>query len=177
MKLATLKDGSRDGQLVVVSRDLALAHYATGIADRLQQALDDWGFMSPQLEDLYDRLNQGRARHPFPFDPAQCMAPLPRPAQWVVASASNDEDGSAEARPVLWRGASDHLLGPRDDIVLAPGAVDTEMIVGKPYSGDYCPLGRLGQPEEIARVVHFLAADGSSYITGQVWGVNGGLDM
>jgi NAD(P)-dependent dehydrogenase (short-subunit alcohol dehydrogenase family) len=39
------------------------------------------------------------------------------------------------------------------------------------------PLGRLGEPEEVARVVHFLAADASSYITGQVWGVNGGLDM
>ncbi|RZL54673.1 MAG: fumarylacetoacetate hydrolase, partial [Variovorax sp.] len=67
MKLATLRDGSRDGQLVVVSRDLALAHYATGIAERLQQVLDDWGFMSPQLEDLYDQLNSGRARHAFPF--------------------------------------------------------------------------------------------------------------
>jgi NAD(P)-dependent dehydrogenase (short-subunit alcohol dehydrogenase family) len=39
------------------------------------------------------------------------------------------------------------------------------------------PIGRLGQPEEVARVVHFLAADASGYITGQVWGVNGGLDM
>jgi acetoacetyl-CoA reductase/3-oxoacyl-[acyl-carrier protein] reductase len=39
------------------------------------------------------------------------------------------------------------------------------------------PVGRLGRPEEIARVVHFLAADASAYITGQVWGVNGGLDM
>ena len=39
------------------------------------------------------------------------------------------------------------------------------------------PLARLGRPEEVARVVHFLAADASSYITGQVWGVNGGLDM
>ena len=42
MKLATYKDGSRDGQLVVVSRDLSTAHYATGIAHKLQQALDDW---------------------------------------------------------------------------------------------------------------------------------------
>ena len=47
MKLATYKDGSRDGQLVVVSRDLSSAHYATGIAGKLQQALDDWGFIAP----------------------------------------------------------------------------------------------------------------------------------
>ena len=55
MKLATYKDGSRDGQLVVVSRDLASAHYASGIATRLQQVLDDWNFLSPQLEDLARR--------------------------------------------------------------------------------------------------------------------------
>jgi acetoacetyl-CoA reductase/3-oxoacyl-[acyl-carrier protein] reductase len=41
----------------------------------------------------------------------------------------------------------------------------------------HIPLGRLGKPAEVARVVHFLAADASSYITGQVWGVNGGMDM
>ena len=57
MKLATYKDGSRDGQLLVVSRDLTSAHYATGIAERLQQVLDDWNFLSPQLQDLSDTLN------------------------------------------------------------------------------------------------------------------------
>ena len=61
MKLATYKDGSRDGQLVVVSRNLASAHYASGIASRLQQVLDDWNFLSPQLEDLSARLNDGKA--------------------------------------------------------------------------------------------------------------------
>ena len=60
MKLATYKDGSRDGQLLVVSRDLSTAHYATGIADRMQQVLDDWNFISPQLQDLSVSLNQGR---------------------------------------------------------------------------------------------------------------------
>lgn len=49
MKLATYKDGSRDGQLVVVSRDLSTAHYATGIASKLQQVLDDWNFLAPQV--------------------------------------------------------------------------------------------------------------------------------
>ena len=87
MKLATTKDGSRDGQLVVVARDLSSAHYATGICDHLQQALDDWNFISPQLRELYDTLNQGKARHAFAFDLRQCMAPLPRAYQWVDGSA------------------------------------------------------------------------------------------
>src|ERR1035437_1611446 len=95
MKLATYKDGSRDGQLIVVSRDLTTAHYATDIANKLQQVLDDWNFISPQLQDLYDALNRasetrssaGQARHTFPFDPHQCMAPLPRAFRRLGASA------------------------------------------------------------------------------------------
>ena len=81
MKLATYSDGSRDGQLLVVSRDLESAHYATGIAHRMQQALDDWNFIAPQLQDLYETLNHGKARHAFPFEAARCMAPLPRAYQ------------------------------------------------------------------------------------------------
>lgn len=135
MKLATLKDGSRDGQLVVVSRDLAQAHYATGIADRLQQVLDDWGFMSPQLQDLYTQLNHGRARHAFPFNPAQCMAPLPRAYQWADGSAYlNHVELVRKARgaevpasfytdPLMYQGGSDDFLGPRDDIVLPSEAM------------------------------------------------------
>jgi len=65
---------------------------------------------------------------------------------------------------------------------VTPGYISTEMLATVPEKvldglRAKIPLGRLGQPEEIARVVHFLAADGSAYITGQVWGVNGGLDM
>lgn len=134
MKLATLRDGSRDGQLVVVSRDLALAHYATGIAERLQQVLDDWGFMSPQLEDLYDQLNSGRARHAFPFDSAQCMAPLPRAYQWADGSAylnhvelvrkarGAEVPESFYADPLMYQGGSDDLQGARDPIVVASEA-------------------------------------------------------
>ena len=123
MKLATLKDGSRDGQLIVVSRDLGTAHFATGIAQRLQQALDDWNFIAPQLQDVYDALNQGRARHPFPFDPAQCMAPLPRAYQWIVADAYAPVGAAqpAAAEPPLRQGASDELLGAHDDIRVGAG--------------------------------------------------------
>ena len=87
MKLASYKDGSRDGQLVVVSRDLSQALYATGVASRLRQVLDDWNFLAPQLQDLAHTLDHGKARHAFPFDPAMCMAPLPRAARWVQAGA------------------------------------------------------------------------------------------
>ena len=131
MKLATYKDGSRDGQLIVVSRDLSSAHYATGIASKLQQVLDDWSFMSPQLQDLYDALNAGRARHAFPFEPAQCMAPLPRAYQWMDGSAYiNHVELVRKARnaempaafytdPLMYQGASDDFCGPCDDVVVA----------------------------------------------------------
>ena len=131
MKLATYKDGSRDGQLVVVSRDLSTAHYASGIATRLQQVLDDWNFLSPQLEDLYLTLNHGKARHAFPFEPEKCMAPLPRAYQWADGSAFiNHVELVRKARgaevpesfytdPLMYQGGSDDLLGPTDDIVCA----------------------------------------------------------
>jgi len=130
MKLATYKDGSRDGQLVVVSRDLSTAHYATGIADRLQQVLDDWNFLAPQLEDLYSTLNSGKARHAFPFDPAMCMAPLPRAYQWadgsayinhveLVRAARNSEvPQSFYEDPLMYQGGSDDFIGPCDPVVV-----------------------------------------------------------
>ncbi|CAN7664809.1 fumarylacetoacetate hydrolase family protein [Acidovorax sp. LjRoot118] len=135
MKLATYKDGSRDGQLVVVSRDLGTAHYATGIASKLQQVLDDWGFLSPQLQDVYDQLNAGRARHAFPFDPAQCMAPLPRAYQWadgsaylnhveLVRKARNAEvPESFYSDPLMYQGGSDDFIGPCDDVVVPSEAM------------------------------------------------------
>ena len=87
MKLATRKDDSRDGQLVVVSRDLKHAVMADQITGTLQRALDDWAFMAPQLQDLYDALNHGKVANSFPFDPAEYMAPLPRAFQRVEAQA------------------------------------------------------------------------------------------
>ena len=131
MKLATYNDSSRDGQLVVVSRDLSTAHYATGIAARLQQVLDDWGFLSPQLQDLYETLNNGKARHAFPFEPARCMAPLPRAYQWADGSAFiNHVELVRKARnsevpptfytdPLMYQGGSDDFIGPCDDVVVA----------------------------------------------------------
>jgi fumarylacetoacetate (FAA) hydrolase len=134
MKLATYKDGSRDGQLVVVSRDLSHAHFATGIATRLQQALDDWNFIAPQLTDLSVALSHGKARHAFAFDPGQCMAPLPRACQWAVGSAylshvervrrarGADLPERLRTDPLMARGGSDDLLGPCDAAYFAETA-------------------------------------------------------
>ncbi|WP_027996357.1 fumarylacetoacetate hydrolase family protein [Simplicispira psychrophila] len=122
MKLATYKDGSRDGQLVVVSRDLSSAHYPTGIASRLQQVLDDWTFLAPQLQDLSVQLNAGRVRHNFPFDPRQCMAPLPRATQYLGAVTPALQQSTA-GTPLMYQGASDDFLGPCDDVPIASEAM------------------------------------------------------
>jgi fumarylacetoacetate (FAA) hydrolase len=166
MKLASYKDGSRDGQLVVVSRDLSTAHYASGIATRLQQVLDDWNFLSPQLEDLSTRLNQGRARHAFAFDPAQCMAPLPRAFQWVDGSAylshvarvrriAIDElPEGVRQEPLVYQGGSDDFLGPCDDIVVPSEKMgidfEGELVV---VTGDV-PMG--ASPEQALEGVRLL---------------------
>ncbi|MES2039055.1 MAG: fumarylacetoacetate hydrolase family protein [Pseudomonadota bacterium] len=130
MKLATLKDGSRDGQLLVVARDLKTAAIADGIAPTLQRALDDWNFIQPQLEELYNRLNSGRAAYSFEFEPKNCMAPLPRAFQWadgssyvnhveLVRKARNAEmPDSFWHDPLMYQGGSDDFIGPCDDIVM-----------------------------------------------------------
>ncbi len=126
MKIATYKDGSRDGQLLVVSRDLTMAHYATGIASRLQQLLDDWNFLSPQLEELSQSLNHGKARHAFAFDPRMCAAPLPRAS--FLALADPAAEAGDEQRPLIRLARSDELLGAREALTLPeqPPAAELE---------------------------------------------------
>ncbi|MBW8846648.1 MAG: fumarylacetoacetate hydrolase [Burkholderiales bacterium] len=120
MKLASYADGSRDGHLVIVSRDQTQAHYASGIATRMQQLLDDWGFIAPQLEDLAVQLNHGKLRHAFPFEPEKCLAPLPRAFGWAVV----DAEGGV-------RREAGHLLGPHMPLkAAAAGEVALVAIAG-----------------------------------------------
>ncbi|PRC92839.1 fumarylacetoacetate hydrolase family protein [Solimicrobium silvestre] len=130
MKLATLKDGSRDGQLMVVSRDLKTAVIATNIAPSMQDLLDSWAFMAPQCDDLYVQLNQGRAANSFDFDPKNCMAPLPRAYQFADASAyvayvellsrarKLEMPAAFWSEPLMHQAASDDFIGACDDILL-----------------------------------------------------------
>lgn len=130
MKLATLNDGSRDGRLLLVSRDLSRAVSAADLAPTLQAAIDDWGRVEAGLQRRYEALNRGDAPDAFDFDPNQAMAPLPRAWQWLDGSCflSHGElmqrafhlepiEG-VEHTPLVYQGAGDDFLGPRQDIPL-----------------------------------------------------------
>lgn len=129
MKLATLKTNHRDGQLIVVSKDLKTYADATKVAPTLQAALDDWKTVAPQLMARSDALNQGTAEA-RPFDETQCASPLPRAYQWADGSAYlNHVELVRKARkaempesfwtdPLMYQGGSDSFLGPREDIVM-----------------------------------------------------------
>jgi fumarylacetoacetate (FAA) hydrolase len=129
MKLATLKDGSRDGSLALVSRDLSRAVPVPEIARTLQAALDAWDVAAPRLEQLYAQLNQGKIAGAVAFDPRQAHSPLPRAYQWADGSAYvNHVELVRQARgatmpaefwtdPLMYQGGSDGFLAPTDDIV------------------------------------------------------------
>lgn len=130
MKLATLKDGTRDGKLVVVSRDLTRATEAFNIAPTLQRALDDWQRIAPLLADLAAQLELGSVPS-FRFHEHDCASPLPRAFQWADGSAYvNHVELVRKARgakmpdsfwtdPLIYQGGSDTFLGPRDPILMA----------------------------------------------------------
>jgi len=126
MKLATLRNGTRDGQLVIVSRDLTTAIDASPIAPNLRSALDNWATIEPELQTLSSRLSAGNAKGSFPFDPTNTMAPLPRSHQFVDASAFlNHGDIMEQAYnltvkktpgiPILVPRQGDDFRGPCDD--------------------------------------------------------------
>ena len=130
MKLATLRDGTRDGRLVVVSRDLARCMSVPGIATTLQQALDDWRPSAMELREVFDLLNDGSVAGE-PFEEATCLSPLPRAHQWADGSAYvNHVELVRKARgaempasfwtdPLMYQGGSDSFLAPREPIRVA----------------------------------------------------------
>ncbi|WP_255214570.1 fumarylacetoacetate hydrolase family protein, partial [Burkholderia pseudomallei] len=121
---------------------------------------------APQLRDLYDALNHGRARNAFAFEPADCMAPLPRAFQWADGSAYvNHVELVRRARgaemppefwtdPLMYQGGSDDFLGPRDDIVCASEAwgIDFEAEVAV-ITADV-PMGAV--PDEALKAVRLV---------------------
>ncbi len=127
MKLATLKDGSRDGKLVVVSRDLARFQDASDIAPNLQAALDRWTECEPALKARFDKLQAGGGEK-VPVDKLQ--APLPRAYEWVDGSAfinhivlvrkarNAEPPATLRTDPLVYQGGSSQFLAPTADIPL-----------------------------------------------------------
>ena len=134
MKLATLKTSSRDGQLIVVSRDLSKAVAVPEIAPTLQAALDDWAGARPKLQATADTLESGNAAGAFALRLDALAAPLPRAYQWcdgsaylshaeLVRKARNAEmPQSLYSDPLIYQGGSDLMQGPRDAILVADEA-------------------------------------------------------
>ena len=92
MKLGTLRDGSRDGCLLVVSRDLKYAVRAAGIAPTLLGALESWETAAPELHKLSALLNTGAVAGAFELDVRQLAAPLPRTWAWLDGSAFHSHE-------------------------------------------------------------------------------------
>ena len=128
MKLGTLRDGSRDGSLLVVSRDLEYAVRAANIAPTLLDALESWDTTAPELEKLSASLNAGPIAEAFELDVRQLAAPLPRTGAWLDGSAFHSHGDlmqkvfklapieGRDTRPLMYQGGSDDLLGACADM-------------------------------------------------------------
>ena len=131
MKLASLKEGGRDGTLIVVNRDLTRAVRATGIAPTLQAALEDWSKVAPRLNALYEGLQAGKAGDAFELDVDRLASPLPRAYEFVDGSAylphvarvrrarGAEVPESFYTDPLMYQATSAGFLAPRDPILAA----------------------------------------------------------
>ena len=130
MKLATYENGRRDGQLMLVSRDLTKAVEVPAIAQTMQQLMDSWELLQPQLQELYEALNEGLIDNAVAFEESKCYSPLPRAYQWADGSAYvNHVELVRKARgaempetfwtnPLVYQGGSDSFIAPKADIPL-----------------------------------------------------------
>lgn len=129
LRLATLRDGSRDGRLVLVDAAQRRCAAVPAIARTLQAALDDWDAVAPRLARELQRLDDAAWTEAEAFDPAQCMAPLPRAYQWADASCYRNHarlmyqwrkepiPPRYEDEPLVYQGGSDVMLGPCEPLV------------------------------------------------------------
>ena len=128
MKLGSLKEGGRDGTLIVVSRDLTRAVRAAGIAATLQQALEDWSNLAPRLNALSEQLNADAVEGEFAVDMQALAAPLPRAYEFVDGSAylphvarvrkarGAEVPESFYTDPLMYQATSAGFYGPRDAV-------------------------------------------------------------
>ena len=166
MKLATLKDGTLDGRLVLVSHDLKRAIAVPHMAPTMLDALQRWDELVGPLGLVARQLDEGQAQGAFAFDPHACAAPLPRSPQWLDGSAFLNHGRLMEKAfntppipdfdtvPVMYQGASDDFLGPHDEVPM-PREAD-----GIDFEGEFgvvCAAVPMGvTPEEALKRVRLV---------------------
>ncbi len=153
MKLATLKQGGRDGTLVVVSGDLERYAVAAGIAPHLQAALDDWSNTAPRLKALYEALQNGALPDAAPLSFAELAAPLPRAYEFLDGSAylphvarvrkarGAEVPESFYTDPLMYQATSAGFLGPCDPLVAADEAFGIDLEAEIVAVTDDVPMG------------------------------------
>jgi fumarylacetoacetate (FAA) hydrolase len=166
MKLASLKQGGRDGTLIVVSRDLTKAVVADGIARTLQQALEDWHNAAPRLNALSEDLNAGRAANAFALDMDALAAPLPRAYEFVDGSAylphvarvrkarGAEVPATFYTDPLMYQATSAGFLGPRDPVVVPSEAFGIDLEAEVVVVTDDVPMAVT--PEEAAAHIQLV---------------------
>ncbi len=160
MKLGSLKEGGRDGTLIVVSRDLRQAVKADAVAATLQRALEDWSNTAPRLNALYEQLNAGKAQGAFALDFAAMAAPLPRAYEFVDGSAylphvervrrarNAEVPESFYTDPLMYQATSAGFYGPRDAVVVPDAAYGIDLEAEVVVVTDDVPMA--ATPEQAA---------------------------
>lgn len=159
MKLATMHNGSRDGRLLVVSRDLTRAVYATPIVDTMIEAIEHWDAVEEPLQHRYEHLNNGVLKEAFPFDPKKVMAPLPRCHQFVDGSAFLNHGNIMEEAfnldvdkdpsiPIMIQRQSDDFRGPHEDYAFPTEADDGDFEGEFAVIVDDMPMGLSAEEAE-----------------------------
>jgi fumarylacetoacetate (FAA) hydrolase len=153
MKLATMRDGSPDGRLLVVSRDLRHAVHAGAVATSLREAVENWESVEARLRLIAESLERGEATGAFALPLRELGPPLPRAWQWLDASAFHSHGDLMErafkhaplegklTRPLMYQGGSDDFLGPADDIPMPSEADGIDFEAEVAVVTDRVPMG------------------------------------
>jgi fumarylacetoacetate (FAA) hydrolase len=166
VKLATRKNGTRDGELLVVSRDNQRAAVVGAIAPTLQSLMDDWAAKVPAIETMFDALNAGTHPDAFEVDTTTLHSPLPRAYAWIDGSAyinhivlvrkarGAEPPATLRTDPLVYQGGSDTFIGPRDDIPLADPAWGCDFESEIAVVMDDTPQGV--KPEDVSKYIRLV---------------------
>jgi fumarylacetoacetate (FAA) hydrolase len=153
MKLASLKSSSRDGALAVVDRNLSTCVRVPRIAPTMQQAIESWRTVAPELQAVYQELNSGKIAGAEPFLPQNAESPLPRAYQFLDGSVylshmqkarkarGADMPANFETEPLMYQGLSDSFIGPLDDMLLPTDALGVDFEAEIAIVVDDVPIG------------------------------------